>query len=402
MSAGARFDAPALLLAGGRVVTGDGVLDDAWVQVDEGAIVAVAERRPAADAPVIDLDGAWLLPGYIDLHVHGGGGHSVAASPQAMEAAVAFHRTRGTTATLVSLVTAPVDELVVQAGWVAALTRRGPTARGCVLGAHLEGPFLSPRRRGAQNAAHMIEPDLEVLDRLIAAGEGELRMMTLAPELDGALGMIPRLRENGIIAAIGHSDATYEQAKEAIAAGANHATHLFNGMGPLHHRSPGLVGAALEAGIASELINDGRHLHPAVISLVCGLIDCPVLITDAIDAAGVGDGTFDLGGLAVHVRDGEARLASTRSLAGSTLTMDDALRRAVRDSGLPIERAAAAAATNPARVLGLQDRLGSIAPGRRADLVVLDDELQVERVMAAGEWVPHDVLEQAHIGLDNQ
>jgi N-acetylglucosamine-6-phosphate deacetylase len=233
----------------------------------------------------------------------------------------------------------------------------------------------------------MIAPDREVLARLISAGEGELRMMTFAPELDGALELIPLLREQRIIAAIGHSDATYEQARAAIQVGANHATHLFNGMGPLHHRTPGLVGAALEAGIPCELINDGRHVHPAVIALVCRLIDCPILITDAIDAAGVGDGTFDLGGLAVHVQDGEARLASTRSLAGSTLTMDEALRRAVRDSGLPIEEAAAAAATNPARVLGLDDRLGSIAPGRRADLVVLDDELSVRRVMAAGEWL---------------
>ena len=393
MSAAASIDAPALLLAGGRVVTLDAVLDDAWVHVAGGQIVEIAERRPAADVPVVDLGGAWLLPGYIDLHVHGGGGHSVASSPEAMDAAVAYHRTRGTTATLVSLVTAPVDELVAQAGWAAALTRRGPTPRGCVLGSHLEGPFLSPRRRGAQNAAHMIAPDGEILERLIAAGEGELRMMTLAPELDGALALIPRLRQQGIVAAIGHSDATYEEARAAIRAGADHATHLFNGMGPLHHRTPGLVGAALEAGIPCELINDGRHVHPAVITLVCRLIDCPVLITDAIDATGVGDGTFDLGGLAVHVQDGEARLASTRSLAGSTLTMDEALRRAVQDSGLPIEEAAAAAATNPARVLGLDDRLGSIAPGRRADLVVLDDGLAVGRVMAAGEWlseVTHD------------
>lgn len=394
MSAATGIDAPALLLAGGRVVTPDGVQSDAWVHVDGDTILTVAGHRPATDIPVVDLEGAWLVPGYIDLHVHGGGGHNVATSLESMDAAVAYHRTRGTTATLVSLVTAPVEELVVQAGWAAALARRGPSPRGCVLGSHLEGPFLSPRRRGAQNAAHMIAPDPEILERLIAAGEGAVRMMTLAPELDGALALIPRLREHGIIAAIGHSDADYEQARAAIRAGAEHATHLFNGMGPLHHRTPGLVGAALEAGIPCELINDGRHVHPAVIALVCRLIDCPVLITDAIDATGVGDGTFDLGGLAVHVQDGEARLASTRSLAGSTLTMDEALRRAVRDSGVSIEQAAAAAATNPARVLGLEDRLGSIAPGRRADLVVLDDALRVRRVMAAGGWLPEELHRQ--------
>jgi N-acetylglucosamine-6-phosphate deacetylase len=377
---------PAQLLAGGRVVTPDGEQADAWVHVDRGVIVSIRSTRPPVDAPVVDLAGAWLLPGYVDLHMHGGGGYSVASSLDAMDAAVAFHRGRGTTATLVSLMTASVGELSEQLGWVAELTRRGPTPRGHVLGSHLEGPFLSSRRCGAQNAAHMIMPDRSVLDRLVAAADGALRMVTLAPELDGAIPLIPPLRGAGVIVAMGHSDATYEQAAAAIRAGANHATHLFNAMPPLHHRAPGLVGAALEAGISCELINDGRHVHPAVIRVVSSLISCPVLITDAIDATGVGDGTFVLGGQEVHVHDGEARLASTGSLAGSTLTMDQALRRAVTASGLTIEQASAAASTNPARVLGLDASVGSIAPGRHADLVVLDDDLQVTAVMAGGVW----------------
>lgn len=379
-------DAPVQLLTGGRIVTPDGVLTDAWVHVADGMIVSIGSRRPAIDAPVVDLAGAWLLPGYIDLHMHGGGGHSVSDSPEAMEAAVAFHRRHGTTSTLVSLVTAPVDALIEQLGWAVQLTRRGAGPRGHVLGAHLEGPFLSTRRSGAQNEAHMLAPDPDVLAQLIAAAQGTLRMLTLAPELDGALELIPAVREAGAIVAIGHSDAGYEEAVAAIRAGAVHATHLFNGMPPLHHRQPGLVGAVLEAGIPCELINDGRHVHPAVVALICRLIACPVLITDAIDATGVGDGTFALGGQEVHVLDGEARLARTRSLAGSTLTMDDALRRAVTESGLSIDQAAAAAATNPARVLGLSEELGSIAAGRGADLVVLDDELRLVGVMAAGAW----------------
>jgi N-acetylglucosamine-6-phosphate deacetylase len=167
----------------------------------------------------------------------------------------------------------------------------------------------------------------------------------------------------------------------------------------MHHRSPGLVGAALEAGISCELINDGRHLHPAIVALVSRLVACPVLITDAIDATGVGNGTFELGGQEVHVQDGEARLAATGALAGSTLTMDEALRRAVTDSGLAIEQAAAASATNPARVLGLDERLGSIAPHRRADLVVLDDDLRVVGVMAAGKWTRHHRAEDAELRL---
>ncbi|MGZ4172155.1 MAG: N-acetylglucosamine-6-phosphate deacetylase [Solirubrobacteraceae bacterium] len=386
MTVSAATGTPSRVLAGGRVVTPGGVAGDGWVHVEGELIVSVGAGRPAIDAPLVDLEGAWLLPGFVDLHMHGGGGHSVAASREAMDGAVAFHRRHGTTATVVSLMTAPVDELAEQLTWAAELHRRGPTPGGHVLGSHLEGPFLSPRRSGAQNEAHMLAPDAAVLDRLVAAADGSLRMITLAPELDGALALIAPLRRQGVIVAMGHSDATYEQATAAIRAGANHATHLFNAMPSLHHRAPGLVGAALEAGLPCELINDGRHVHPAVIRLVARLISCPVLVTDAIDATGVGDGTFVLGGQEVRVHEGEARLARTESLAGSTLTMAEALRRAVTDTGLSLEQASAAASGNPARVLGLEASTGSIGPGRRADLVVLDDALQVTAVMANGDW----------------
>ncbi|MGZ4313702.1 MAG: N-acetylglucosamine-6-phosphate deacetylase [Solirubrobacteraceae bacterium] len=386
MTVSAATGTPSRVVAGGRVVTPGGVAGDGWVHVEGELIVSVGAGQPAIDAPLVDLEGAWLLPGFVDLHMHGGGGHSVAASREAMDGAVAFHRRHGTTATLVSLMTAPVDELAEQLTWAAELHRRGPTPGGHVLGSHLEGPFLSPRRSGAQNEAHMLAPDAAVLDRLVAAADGSLRMITLAPELDGALALIAPLRRQGVIVAMGHSDATYEQATAAIRAGANHATHLFNAMPSLHHRAPGLVGAALEAGLPCELINDGRHVHPAVIRLVARLISCPVLVTDAIDATGVGDGTFVLGGQEVRVHEGEARLARTESLAGSTLTMAEALRRAVTDTGLSLEQASAAASGNPARVLGLEASTGSVGPGRRADLVVLDDALQVTAVMANGDW----------------
>jgi N-acetylglucosamine-6-phosphate deacetylase len=211
-------------------------------------------------------------------------------------------------------------------------------------------------------------------------------MVTLAPELPGALALIETLSKAGVIAAMGHSDATYEQALEGIRAGANHATHLFNAMPPMLHRDPGLVGAALDSGITCELINDGRHVHPAIIRLVFELIDYPALVTDAIDAAGAGDGRFELGGQDVVVVAGEARLAATGSLSGSTLTMDQALRNAVKTCGLSVERASAAASAVPARALGLEQERGSIAPGMSADLVVLDDDLLITGVMANGSW----------------
>jgi N-acetylglucosamine-6-phosphate deacetylase len=386
MTAAGVIDAPIQLLGGGRVVTPEGVLADAWVQVSDGRIAEVGARRPDVDAPVVDLAGAWLLPGYVDLHMHGGGGHSVADSFEAMDEAVAFHRSHGTTTTLVSLMTAPEEALIDQLQWAAELVHRGASPRGHVLGSHLEGPFLSTRRCGAQNETYMLAPDPLLLERLRAVAGETLRMVTIAPELNGALPLIEVLSADGVIVAMGHSDATYEEALAGIAAGASHATHLFNAMRPLHHREPGLVGAALEAGITCELINDGRHLHPAIVRLVFELIASPVLVTDAIDATGVGDGRFELGGQEVNVHAGEARLAKTGSLAGSTLTMDQALRLAVKASGLGVEQASAAASANPARVLGLDQEIGSIAHGRRADLVVLDDDLEITGVMAGGVW----------------
>lgn len=395
MTVAAAVGPPTQLLTGGRVVTPAGVTTRAWVELDGEHVTAVASKRPNTSAPTLDLEGAWLLPGFVDLHMHGGGGHNVAISRGDMEGAIAYHQRHGTTSTLVSLMTAPVDELVEQLGWAAELTRRGPTVHGSVLGSHLEGPFLSTHRRGAQNAAHMLAPDRAVLKQLMAAADGTLRMITVAPELEGAVELIGSLRDTGLIVAMGHSDASYEEAAAGIAAGVNHATHLFNAMAPLHHREPGLVGAALEAAIPCELINDGRHLHPAMVRIACDLLDCPILVTDAIDAAGVGDGRFELGGQEVDVQHGEARLTSSGSLAGSTLTMDAAFRRTVTGSRLSVERASRAASANPARALGLEGHIGTIAPGARADLVVMDDSLQVLRVMIGGAWC-EDVPVGAH------
>ncbi len=369
------------VLANARVVTPDGVLDPGYVTIRGATIAAVgAGAAPHADE-VVELSGLWLLPGFVDLHMHGGGGHDVARSAEDVAAAVAFHRAHGTTRTLVSLASAPPDTLVRQLGWVAGLA--GDPVSG-VAGAHLEGPFLSRRRCGAQHPAHLRAPDRGLLARLIAAGRGTVRTVTLAPELPGALDLIADLRAAGAVAALGHSDAGYAEASAAIAAGAALATHLFNGMRPLHHREPGLVGAVLDAGLACEVINDGIHVHPSVPALVERVTHNLVLITDAIEAAGMGDGEYALGGQRVIVRDGHARLAGERVLAGTTLTMDAALRRAVVEGGLPVEVASAAASGNPARVLGLHTRCGRIAPGLDADLVVLDGDLRVERVVVAG------------------
>ncbi|MDQ2749734.1 MAG: N-acetylglucosamine-6-phosphate deacetylase [Actinomycetota bacterium] len=371
------------VLVNARVVTPAGVLHEGWVAVAGGRIAEVG-TGVVPRGQRVDLGGAWLLPGFIDLHVHGGGGHNAQASPEQLAGAVAFHRSRGTTRTLVSLVTAPIQDLSRALGWIADLVEAGPSAAGHVLGAHLEGPFLSHARCGAHNPQHLLLPDRAAFAALVSAARGTLRSVTVAPEVPGALGLISDIRAAGAVAAIGHTDATYAQTWAAIDAGATLATHLCNAMAPMNHRAPGAAGAALAAGIACEVINDGAHVHPAVTTVVAQMPGRLVLITDAMNAAGAGDGDYVLGEQQVQVRGGQARLASTGVLAGSLLTMDQAVRRAVLDSGLTVQAASAAASGNPARVLGISDRCGSIAAGRDADLIVLDEDLRLISVLDCG------------------
>jgi N-acetylglucosamine-6-phosphate deacetylase len=385
------------VLTNARIVAEEAIIERGWVRIERGKIAAVGagyawEGPDPIDADhrgdVVDLGGAWLLPGFIDLHVHGGGGHDMTSSPADLAGAVAFHRRHGTTRTLASLVAAPPDDLIAQLGWIADRAERGPAPDGHVAGAHLEGPFLSRAHRGAQNSQYLLAPDRTVLADLLGAARGWLRSMTIAPELPGALELIADLREAGVVAAIGHTNADYDQTRAALSAGAGLMTHLFDGMPPLHHRAPGPVGAALESGVPAEIISDGVHLHPSLVAVAARAGSPLALITDAIAAAGQPDGSFTLAGQAVRVVDGAARVADGGSLAGSTLTMDRALRRAVRHSGLSISAASAAASAVPARVLGQADRCGAIAAGLDADLVVLDEDLRLRRVMAMGAWCP--------------
>ena len=369
---------------GGRVVTPAGVLDDAWLQVEGGRISQIG--RGAAPPGTIDLGGEWVLPGFIDLHVHGGGGHDVAESAADMAAAVAYHRRHGTTRTLVSLNAAPPDALAQELQWVAQMVAEGGNGDGHVIGAHLEGPFLSEVRRGAQNPAHLLMPDRQIFARLVEAACGTLRTVTIAPELPAALDVIGDALAAGAVVAIGHTDATYAEASAAIDAGASLATHLFNGMRPVHHREPGAVGAALVSGLACEVINDGVHVHPSITTLVASVPQRLVLITDANKAAGAGDGDYTVGGRHLRVTNGQVRVVGTDTLAGSSLTMDSAVRRAVQDCHVPIEVASAAASGNPARVLGMDNECGAIAVGQVADLVVLDSDLLVTGVLCDGRW----------------
>ncbi|MGF7236441.1 MAG: N-acetylglucosamine-6-phosphate deacetylase [Frankia sp.] len=367
------------------VVAAAGAVSPGWVEVVNATITAVGTGELPADRLVGAevTRGALVLPGYVDLHMHGGGGYDVARSADDVIGAFAFHRAHGTTAGLASLMTAPVIELCAQLGRIADVIEAGQ-APGLV-GIHLEGPFLAASHCGAQDPRFLLPPDRSVLRRLLAAGRGQVRVVTLAPELPGALELLDYLVAAGVVVAVGHTDATYEQARVAFDRGASLVTHLFNAMRPLHHRDPGPAGAALDAGVACELINDGVHTHPAVAHLVGP--DRLVLVTDAVSTAGAPDGEYLLGSLPVRVRDGEVRLIESGALAGSTLTMGEAVRRLLADSGFGSVAVAAASARRASAVLGMTGRRGSIAPGFDADLVVLDRSGRPTRVMQAGVWV---------------
>ena len=396
---------PSGVLSGGRVVTPEGVLSPGWIRLAGSRIDAVGPGEPPAPTrlPRTDLGGAWVLPGFVDMHVHGGGGTSFTeGTAEDARRAAEFHRRNGTTTMLASLVTAPLADLEARAAMLGGLA-----AEGVIAGLHLEGPFLAAARCGAQDPRHMIAPDVAAFASLDAAAAGQLRVITLAPELPGATDLITAAAQAGVIAAVGHTDATADVTAAAVDAGASHATHLFNGMRPLHHREPGPVGALLDRDeVSCEVIADGVHLHDTAIRLVARAAGPGrlVLITDAMAAAGMPDGRYRLGSMWVDVAGGVARLAAgtgpgtdagpgadagprvSGAIAGSTATMASVVRHAVA-AGLPVTDVAAAASTNPARLLGLAGRTGALCPGLDADLVVCDETFGLRAVMRHGEWV---------------
>ncbi len=371
------------VLAGARVVLPTGTVPDGRVTVDGTRIAADA---PPGAAQVIDVSGHWLVPGFVDLHNHGGGGASfTSGTVDEVLQGIHTHRLHGTTTLVASTVTGDMDFLAQRAGLLSELAEQGEIA-----GIHFEGPFISPCRKGAHSEELLRDPDPAEVRKLIDAARGTAKMVTLATELPGGIDSVRLLAEHGVIAAIGHTDATYEQTVEAIEAGATVATHLFNAMPALGHRAPGPIAALLEdERITVELINDGTHLHPASLQLAFrhAGADRVAFITDAMDAAGFGDGRYMLGPLEVEVAAGVARLVEGGSIAGSTLTLDRAFKRAVTVDGLSVEDAVAALSANPARLLGLDDTVGSLEPGKDANLVLLDADFELRGVMRQGEWV---------------
>jgi N-acetylglucosamine-6-phosphate deacetylase len=379
---------PAATTMRGRLVLDDRVASGR-LAIEDGRIVAVElDDEPPADGP-------FLAPGFVDVHVHGWGGHDAMGDPAALDGMARALLRRGVTSFLPTAVTAPLGELAAFAERVRTWLPHAPADGAEPLGFNLEGPFLAAARRGAHDQTHLLVPAETPPVTLEPVTDG-LRLVTVAPELPGATDLIRWLRGRGAVVSVGHSAATVEEARAGYAAGATSTTHLFNAMSGLDHRSPGVaVAALLDDAVYVELIADGIHVDPALWPLITRLKrpDRLLLVSDAIALAGTGDGRGRLGGLDVEVIGERVTLAGTSTLAGSVIALDSAVRNLVA-SGVSLPAAVAAASRNPLALLGISDR-GRIAAGQRADLVELGADLPVRRVMRAGTWLGGDGGDEA-------
>ena len=362
-------DSWVLLAAGGVVASGTG---DSWNDLVERGTTII-------DAEELAGHGALLAPGFVDIHGHGGAGRSFDDGAEAIIEARDMHRMHGTTRAVVSLVTADLDALLQRTATVAECM----TERTDILGVHLEGPFLDPGHKGAHEETLLRNPVADAIKRVIAESNGVVRQITIAPELPGGIEAIRDLVAGDIVAAIGHTNTDADTTRDACDAGATVITHAFNAMPGIHHRAPGpLVAAVADPRVYLELIADGVHVDLDLIRMI--FASAPgrvVLVTDAMAAAGSGDGSYVLGNLAVTVTDGVARLTHGDSIAGSTLTQDVALRNVV-SVGVPVAAAIDALTRIPAEAIGVADRFGRVRPGFAADAVLLDRDLNVRAVWA--------------------
>jgi N-acetylglucosamine-6-phosphate deacetylase len=379
-----------------RLYTPQEEVENPLLFVEDGLISVISSRDQRAlpnNVTVVDLADAILAPGFIDIHMHGGAGLDVMQAPLAeMPRLNKFLTTHGVTGYFPTTIAAPLDQTCAALERLAdaiesaqgSHANNGGAVQARPLGIHLEGPFLSHRRRGVHPPEYLVEPTLEIFDRLWQAARGQVRMMTIAPELPGAIEVIAEAARRNVLVSIGHSDAVIEAARAGVKAGARHATHTFNAMRPLDHRDPGILAEVLMDGqISADLIVDGIHVAPEVVQLFLQAkgLDRSVLITDATAAAGMPDGTYQLGPIQVEVKDGKCTMDG--KLAGSVLTMDRAIRNVTQFAGWSLQDAVRAATLNPARAAGLKQS-GVIAAGADADLVVLSPDGEVRETIVRG------------------
>ncbi|MBY3618406.1 N-acetylglucosamine-6-phosphate deacetylase [Acinetobacter sp. CUI P1] len=363
------------------------IVPAANVWISEGKIMKIDTEDlsiPEGQYERIDGGGHLLVPGMIDVHIHGANGFDMMdGTEKSIQEVSSACASSGCTSFLATSVSSTLEDLLEMIRSVKRVIGHEVGAK--IAGIHLEGPYLNPKRKGMQNEKYLRHPNLEEMNLIFEEAGSLIKMVTIAPELPGGMELISFLKEKGVVIAIAHSDATYEEAKQAFASGASHVTHCFNGMRPIHHRDPGVIVAAFEEKhVSLQAIVDNVHLHPAIIRLMHTLKgpEGMVLITDALQAMGLGDGDYMFGGHHVTVFEGVARLKDG-TLASSTVTMNEALRYTV-ETGIPLIDAVKMASTTPAHILGLQEK-GVITSGFDADLVLLDDEFKVRWTMVDGQ-----------------
>ncbi len=361
-----------------RLYDGKQLIDQPVLELEDDRIASISTRdaRPLpAGAQVLDFPGATLAPAFFDVHIHGAAGHdSMEATPEALNTMGRFLASRGTGSFLATTVTAPLDATLRAVAGLAKLIAQPPReAAAWPIGIHLEGPFLSHEKRGVQPAEHLLAPNIATFDRLFEAAEGHVRLITLAPELPGAVELIAHAVSRGVRVSLGHSNATAAETRAAIAAGAVSATHTFNAMRALDHHEPGILGVVLtEDAHFAELICDGIHNQPEMVRLWWRAKgpDHAILVTDAMSAAGMPDGEYQLGGFPVQVANGRAMARGV--LAGSVLTLDRALTNLIAFTGAPVDQALRALTANPAAMLGATSEAGAIASGHPANIVAVN------------------------------
>jgi N-acetylglucosamine-6-phosphate deacetylase len=394
-----------IVLCANRLYTPQNEIQNPLLFIEDGRISSIssrAQREVPGNATVIDLTNkdltndlgeAILAPGFVDIHMHGGAGLDVMlATPAELPHLNKFLTTHGVTGYFPTTVAAPLDQTCAALERIAdaiEAAQKAPATNGDALqarplGIHLEGPFLSHKRRGVHPPEYLVEPTLEIFERLWQAARGHVRMMTIAPELPGALEVIAEAARRKVCVSIGHSDAQLEAARAGVRAGARHATHTFNAMRPLDHRDPGILGEVLTSTqVTADIIVDGIHVAPEVVQLFLQAkgLERTVLITDATAAAGMPDGTYQLGPIQVVVKDGKCTMDGR--LAGSVLTMDRAVRNVTQFANWSLQDAVCAATLNPARAVGLTED-GHLSPGAQANLVVLSSGGEVTKTMVRG------------------
>jgi len=384
-------------LTAGRLWDGSTLHANPLIEIEEGRIVSVGSAGEGSNGG-LHFPSATLAPAFFDIHIHGACGHdAMEATPEALASIGRFLAAHGTAAWLPTTVTAPLDAILRSVSSLAALTRNPGRIAECAtghsiaipLGIHLEGPFLSHLKRGVQPEEHLLLPNPGLFDRIFEAAEGQIRLMTIAPELPGAVDLIAHATRRGVRVSLGHSNATAAETCAAVEAGAVSATHTFNAMRPLDHREPGILGTVLaDDSVFAELICDGVHVVPEIVRLWARVKGSArgILVTDAISAAGMPDGEYSLGGFPVQVAQGRATARGV--LAGSTLTLDRALQNFLAFTGWPLEQALPLVTTNPATLAGLSDRLDSVAAGRPANLVALDSAGKLLGSVIEGRLAP--------------